>query len=117
LDRRLWEAVRDKNASAFVRGMAPGWIDVQPSGVSHPSAANAAKDMQACDTRSFQIDSATVLRASATAAVLNYRVRVDQTCGGERSPTPDYVTEVWTRRNGRWLLATLVFTPVQQASK
>ena len=117
LDRRLWEAVRDRNSAAFVRETVPGWLDVEPSGIARPSASDIGAMLRSCETRSFRTDSATLVRTGAAAAVLNYRVDVDQTCSGQKVPTPMYTTEVWRRRDDRWQLATLVFTPVQQAGK
>jgi hypothetical protein len=77
------------------------------------SEADIAKDMRDCDTRSFQVDSATVVRAGRDAAVLNYRVQVERTCGGQPTPGTRYLTEVWVGQGGRWQLVAAGFTPQQ----
>jgi len=114
LDRKLWEAVRTKDTLAFSRETVPLLLDVGQAGVAHMSPADMAAAIRSCDTKSYQIDSAAVTRATADAAVLTYRVEMDQTCGGEKQPTLNYVTGVWALQNGRWKLATLVVTPAQR---
>jgi uncharacterized protein DUF4440 len=117
LDRKLWEAVRTKDTLAFSRETVPLLLDVGQSGAAQMSPADMAAAIRSCDTRSYQIDSAAVIRATADAAVLTYRVQMEQTCGGERQPTLNYVTGVWALQNGRWKLATLVVTPGQLRSR
>lgn len=117
LDRKLWEAVRTKDTLAFSRETVTRLLDVGQSGIAHMSPADMAAAIHSCDTRSYQIDSAAVTRATADAAVLTYRVQMDQTCGGEKQPTLNYVTGVWALQNGRWKLATLVVTPGQQNTR
>ena len=78
------------------------------------SLANSPNAFANCETASYAMDSVAVTPAGATSAVLTYRLTIDQTCGGERVPSPIYVTEVWTRPNGKWVVLTRTDTIVQQ---
>jgi len=68
-----------------------------------------------CETRSYALDSVTVTPVGENGAVLTYRVTLDQTCGGEKVPTPQYSLAVYERRSGRWVFVMRSDTPVQQA--
>ena len=114
LERRGWEAVKRKDTAAVFALTGGEFLYVQPWGMRRMSLANAPNAFANCETASYAMDSATVTPAGSSTAVLTYRLTIDQTCGGERVPSPIYVTEVWTQRNGKWVVLTRTDTIVQQ---
>jgi ketosteroid isomerase-like protein len=114
LERRGWEAVKRKDARAVFDLGGGSFVYVQPTGMQRMSMATAPNAFAECETRSYGIDSATVTRVGANGAVLTYRLTLDQTCGGEKVPSPWYVTEVWEQRKGQWVIVTRSDTQIQQ---
>src|SRR5262245_39651447 len=53
-ERAAWQAFKDKNSAAFVKGEAPGgMLMVDGTGVSTPSAEEIGKLMAGCEFRSY----------------------------------------------------------------
>jgi hypothetical protein len=116
LERRGWEALKRKDAAAFVKIFGPSFLYIQPTGASRITQASAADAIASCETRSYAMDSITVTPVGDNGAVLTYRVTLDQTCGGgQPEPSPQYSMEVWTRRNGQWQVVSRSDMPVRQA--
>jgi hypothetical protein len=116
LERRAWEAIKRKDTTAFFAVAGPDFLYVQPSGVSRVTRAGSADALSGCETRSYGMDSVAVTAAAEGAAVLTYRLTLDQTCGGRLAPTPVYVMEVWARRSGQWVVVSRSETTAQQPS-
>ena len=114
-NRRLWEAVRNKDGVAFTQETAPQFLNIGPGGINRVSSADLRKNSSSgCEVKEFQFDSLTTLRAAPDAAVLSYHVQTDERCGGGPPLGSQYVTEFWVWQGGKWRLATLVWTPAQQ---
>ena len=116
LERRGLEALKRKDAAAFVKIFGSNVLYIQPTGASRLTHASAADIIASCETRSYAMDSVTVTPVGENGAVLTYRLTLDQTCGGgQPEPSPVYSLEVWTRQNGQWQVVSRSDTPIQQA--
>ena len=116
LERRGLEALKRKDAAAFVKIYGSNVLYIQPTGASRLTQASAADIIARCETRSYAMDSITVTPVGDNGAVLTYRLTLDQTCGGGKpEPSPVYSMEVWTRRSGQWQVVSRSDTPVRQA--
>ncbi len=104
-NRRAWDAVKRRDTAGLFRETGPDWQYVTPFGISRPTQADFARELSRCETRSYAIDSATATPLGGGAAVLTYRVTVEQVCDGHKAPTPLYITQERERRDGRWRLA------------
>lgn len=118
LERSAFEALKRKDVPAFFKITGPSFLYAQPTGLSRITQASAADAFASCETRSYAMDSITVTPVGENAAVLTYRVALDQTCGGgQPEPSPLYSMEVWTRRNGQWQVVSRSDTPIQSAAR
>jgi hypothetical protein len=118
LERRAWEALKQKDWAAFFKIAGPSFLYIQPLGASRVTQASTADAFASCETRSYAMDSITVTPVGDNGAVLTYRLTLDQTCGGgQPEPSPVYSMEVWTRRNGQWQVVSRSDTPVQSATR
>jgi hypothetical protein len=79
LEQRGWEAVKRKDASAFFKVAGPGFLYIQPGGVSRVSQADSPNIFATCETRSYAMDSVRVTPVGERGAVLTYRLTLDQT--------------------------------------
>lgn len=76
-------------------------MDVDLSGTKRTSPATTARYVLGCQTMSYALTEARVVRYSVT-AVVTYKVTLEQTCWGQKEPSPLYVMTVYERRGGDW---------------
>jgi Domain of unknown function (DUF4440) len=114
LSRRGWESFKRKDVDAFVRDAPIGYLYVTPSAMYRPSHEDLTKSAADCETRSYAIDSAQVTPLGRDGALLAYRVTLDQTCGRQKTPSPEYFMEAYERRGGQWQAVAFVEMPIRK---
>jgi hypothetical protein len=62
--------------------------------------------------RSYGLDRFVVTTLSETTAVVTYHAEQDTLCGGQRVPSPAWVSSLYVLRDGRWQNAVYQQTPV-----
>ena len=112
--RRGWDSFKRKDVDAILRDSPAGFLYLSPSAFAHASRKDLADGTAACETRSYAIDSAQVTRLGADGALLAYRLRLDQTCGRQKSPSSEYVAQAFERRGGRWQAVAFLQIPIQK---
>jgi len=65
----------------------------------------------------YRIDDLVVKPLSDDAALVTYRATIKGTYKGRVVPSPVFVTEMWVKRDGKWVEAAYVETPVHQQKK
>lgn len=109
-ERAQWEALKVRDTTAFARLLGPSLIDVDVTGVKRPTAATAARYVLGCQTASYGLSDIRVVHNGSTAVVTS-KVTVDQTCWGQRAPSPLYVMTVYTRHPDGWEMIAHSETP------
>ena len=100
-ERSQWEALERVDTLAYASTIGPELVDVDVSGVRRPTRATAAQYVLGCRTTNFAMADARVVSSRATAVVTS-KVTVDQTCWGQRAPSPLYVMTVYARTSHGW---------------
>ena len=101
-ERSQWEALQRQDTTAFGGMMGGGVVDVDLSGAKRTSPSSVARYVTGCKTASFELADFRVAHFSVT-SVVTYKATVDQTCWGQKAPSPVYVMTVYEQRAGSWL--------------
>jgi hypothetical protein len=109
VERRFWEAMKNKDAQEAARMTDDGCIVVGAQG----AAAIDAKSMAKMTTegkwqlKQFSIDEgkAQVRFLSDDVAIVGYKVNEQVVVDGQTLPIEANDSSVWVRRNGQWLCA------------
>ena len=100
-ERAQWDALKRKDTTAFARLMGGDLVDVDLSGIKRTSPAATSRYVLGCETSNFTLADVHVARYSAT-AVVAYKVMLEQTCWGQKAPSPIFVMTVYERRGDEW---------------
>jgi hypothetical protein len=100
-ERAQWEALKARDTTAFAKLLGPSLVDIDLTGVKRPTAATAARYVLGCQTTSYGLSDIHVVHAGSNAVVTS-KVTLDQTCWGQRAPSPLYVMTVYTRHPDGW---------------
>ena len=104
-ERRRLHALVDADTKTARGMMAADFQAITPSG-----DALARKDYLGSvaagviDYLKFEPVSRIAVRSSGDSAALRYKVSFDLTAGGTRVTHKGWITELWERRNGHWLI-------------
>jgi hypothetical protein len=101
-ERAQWEALKARDTTAFARLMGGDLVDIDLSGIKRTSPATTARYVLGCQTTSYVLTEPRVAHYAAT-AVVSYKVALEQTCWGQKAPSPLYVMTVYEHRGGDWV--------------
>jgi ketosteroid isomerase-like protein len=82
--------------------------------LSYAQFSNAADQLKVLSDWKFseyRIDDLTVKPLTGDVAQVTYRATIKGTYAGKVVPSPVYVSEVWVKRDGKWLQASYQETP------
>jgi hypothetical protein len=100
-ERALWRALQAQDAIAFAQAMGSGVVDADVSGVRRVTAASTAQYVKQCRVTTHTLSGFRVIQDSVT-AVVTYKAEVDETCWGQKAPSPLYVLSVYEKRATGW---------------
>lgn len=109
-ERSQWEALKQQDTTAFGRLMGGGVVDVDLSGAKRTSPSSVARYVTSCPTAGYELADFRVAHFSAT-SVVTYKATVDQTCWGQKAPSPLYVMTVYEQQQGAWVPVAHSETP------
>ena len=108
LERRFWQALKEKDADAAVELMDETGIVTGAQGaarIDRKTFVRMLKD-QAWTINDFEIaDGADVLQLTDDVAVVAYKIREDLTVEGKPVTLEAADASTWVRRDGQWLCA------------
>jgi uncharacterized protein (TIGR02246 family) len=107
LEKQFWQALKDRDVDAAMRLTDDSCIVVGPQGValiSRQALGDMMKDAP-YSLDAFDLDDAQVRVLSDDAAVLAYKVHVEQTVEGEPVSMDAADASSWIKRDGRWVCA------------
>src|SRR5215471_2103877 len=96
-ERAMWDALKTRDTVAFARLMGGGVVDIDASGARRTSPATTARFVTGCQTPSYTMSDVHVVH-DGTLAIVTSKIVLDQTCWGQRAPSPLYVMTVYSRR-------------------
>ena len=99
----LFNAFQHRNVLGFLAGITPEFTYVGPEGVLSIDAL--AGIVEGCTLTSYSVSSPRLHTLTADAAVLVYRHHQDATCGGRPLPSEMIGTDLYVRKDGRWLIS------------
>ena len=100
-ERAMWEALKSRDTVAFASLMGGGVVDIDASGTRRTSPATTARFVTGCQTPSYAMSDVHVVH-DGTLAIVTSKIVLDQTCWGQRAPSPLYVMTVYSRRASTW---------------
>lgn len=109
-ERSQWEALERQDTTAFRAMLGDGIVDVDLSGAKRTSPSSVTRYVTGCKTASAALADFRVAHFSAT-SVVTYTATVDQTCWGQKAPSPLYVMSVYEQRGGAWVPVAHSETP------
>lgn len=106
-----WEAWKNKDAKWFQENMAEDLVDVTSDGVF--TKADVIKGLPTdCEVKSVSLDNFKFVMLSNDVALLNYTATQDGVCLGKTLAPRVRVTVNYVKRNGKWLEAMYMETPM-----
>jgi hypothetical protein len=100
-EHALWRALQAQDTVAFAQAMGSGVVDADVSGVRRATAASMAQYVRQCRVTTYALSGFRVVHDSLT-VVVTYKADVDETCWGQKAPSPLYVMSVYERRATGW---------------
>jgi hypothetical protein len=102
ISNATWLAFQHQDMATMQSFTSPDFRAVAAEGIF--SGEQLAHSTQTCNLRSFQILSPEVHTLAPNAAVLVYKAQQDYDCNGTSQPGDLFVSDVFTRKNSKWLL-------------
>jgi hypothetical protein len=100
-ERAIWELLKRQQWNAFDDAIA-GETFVESGGISIAKRGTSATALRGLVTKSYALEDATVRMVTPDVAIVTYRMTIDQTFNGQRTPSPIYNMSVWQRKAGKW---------------
>ncbi len=113
LERRYWDAVRDKDAQTATSLTDDSCTVVGAQGVHTVTREALAQMMEhpSCELRRFSLDDMHVEQISDDVVSVAYKVSEELTVDGEVITMQACDSSVWTRRDGQWRCVLHTETP------
>jgi hypothetical protein len=105
LEKRYWNAIRDKDTNTAVKLSDDPCIVVGAQGVGEVSKRQMAKmlDGAGFELRNYAIEDVHLRRLSEDVVALAYKVKEDLVVDGEDVALQAFDSSVWQRRDGEWV--------------
>jgi hypothetical protein len=100
-ERALWSALKAQDTLAFAQAMGNGVVDADVSGVRRATAASTAQYVKQCRVATYALSGFRIVQDSLT-VVVTYKAEVDETCWGQKAPSPLNVMSVYEKRATGW---------------
>jgi hypothetical protein len=98
----IWVSFQHQDMAAMQSLTSPDFLAVAAEGIF--TGDQLAQAAQTCKLQSFQILSPEVRVLAPNAAVLVYKAQQNYDCNGTSQPADLFVSDTFTRKNGKWLL-------------
>jgi hypothetical protein len=114
LERRSWEAWKNRDGSFFQGFLADDHVEVGFGGLTDKANVVAGVSSPSCVVKSYSLDRFELTKFDANTALLTYHAAQDTTCFGNAVPSPVWVSSLYVRRGDRWLNALYQQTQTRQ---
>ena len=113
LDRSGWQAWKDKDVKWFKNNTTEGFLNITSEGVSNKADVIKSTPVD-CNVKSFSLDDFKFVMLDENTVFITYIATQDAECGGTKLPAKVRATVTYVKRNGKWLEALYMDTPVTQ---
>jgi hypothetical protein len=110
-ERAVLDAVAKPDTAAFNRALGSDFVYVDARGPVRWDRAKTSATIMECQPGQLSIDNPQTTRVGNDLVVLTYTQRSDQTCGGQKMPSPVNSMSVWQNRGGHWVAVAHSETP------
>lgn len=111
LEKAGWNAWKNKDLRWFQENMADDIVDVTSDGIF--TKVDVIKGLPTdCEVKSVSLDNFRFVLLSKDVALLNYIATQDGVCSGKKLTPQVRATVNYVKRNGRWLEAMYMETPL-----
>ena len=117
LERRSWQAWQQRDGAFFEKFLSDDHVEVGIQGIARKRSVVAGVASPACVVRGYTLDAFQFTRLGPTTAVLMYHAEQDTLCGGQRVPSPAWVSSLYVLRGGRWQNAVYQQTPTPASAQ
>jgi hypothetical protein len=117
LTRRVYDGFKARDPSAINAMIAEsGMSHVDPTGVMRLTSPKGTAEMvKQCAVRSYSMDSVASQVPTPDVVVLTFKLTIDESCGGKRTPSPLYAMSVWHQQGGTWKAIAFSATPARRS--
>ena len=110
-ERAVLDAFIKNDTAAFNRALGSDFVYLDARGPVRWELAKSASMIMDCKTTQLSIDNPQTTRVGKDLVVLTYDSSGDQTCGGQKAPSPVHSMSVWQMRGARWVAVAHSETP------
>jgi hypothetical protein len=110
-ERAVLDALVKPDTAAFNRALGSDFVYVDGRGAVRWDRAKTTAMLMDCPPGKWSIDNPETSKAGNDVVVLTYSSSGDQTCGGQKMPSPVNSLSVWQNRGGRWVAVAHSETP------
>ena len=101
--RALWQAWQSYDPEPFKLWMSPDAVIVTAQGSMDLSEFLEQLSSRMCQVKSFSVaEAARLTKIDDNTYVITYKAEQDAVCAGTKSPSPVLVSEVWSKKDGKW---------------
>ncbi len=100
----LWQAWQNYNPEPFKQWMSQDLITISAQGSGNLTEFLQQLSSKQCQVKSFSIDEAGArfTKIDDNTYVITYKAEQDAMCSGTKVPSPVMVSEVWSKKDGKW---------------
>lgn len=113
LEQAGWDAWKNNDPEWFKRNTAAEFLNISANGIATREQV-IADTPNGCKVNSVSIDNYKFVALTANVVMLTYLAKQDGTCGGVKLPSNLRVTVTYVLREGKWLEACYMETPIGQ---
>jgi hypothetical protein len=110
-ERAVLDALVKPDTAAFNRALGSDFVYVDARGPIRWDRAKTTAMLMDCPPGQWSIDNPQTTKVGNDLVVLTYMSSGNQTCGGQKMPSPVHSLSVWQNRGGRWVAVAHSETP------
>ena len=108
-----WVAWQAHDGRFFEQFLSDDHVEIQSGGRATKASVVAGVASPICSVKDYKISNFELTVFGPATALLTYRAEQDTICGTAKVPTPVWASSLFVKRDGRWVNALYVHTPIQ----
>jgi ketosteroid isomerase-like protein len=117
LERSIFDALTRNDVAAFNKALGGDFVFVSHQGSMTWEVAKSAETLKDCKTGKFTLSNMQEKQVTPDLVVLTYTAAGEQTCGGQKQPSPVNAMSVWRKAGGRWVAVAHSEAPASPPGK
>ena len=105
LEKKSWEAWKNRDGKFYQNFLSEDHVELGTAGPFSKTSVVSFAGSRVCEVKSYSIDHFELATFDANTALLTYHAAQATTCSGKAIPSPDWVSSLYVKRDGRWLNA------------